>query len=111
MAALLTNAHCTVTLCHSRTRDLAEKVSRADLIVSAVGRAGIVKSEWLKPGVIVVDVGMSRDEEGHWFGDVEAEGAQRIASAMTPVPGGVGPMTVCMLIVQTLAAGRRRRQS
>jgi methylenetetrahydrofolate dehydrogenase (NADP+)/methenyltetrahydrofolate cyclohydrolase len=106
MAALLTAANCTVTLAHSRTRDLAHHVSRADIVVAAVGRAGFVKGEWLKPGATVIDVGINR-VDGALVGDVEFDSAASVAGAITPVPGGVGPMTIACLLRNTLVAAYR----
>jgi methylenetetrahydrofolate dehydrogenase (NADP+)/methenyltetrahydrofolate cyclohydrolase len=106
MAALLTAANCTVTLAHSRTRDLAHHVSRADIVVAAVGRAGFVKGEWLKPGATVIDVGINR-VEGTLVGDVAFDSAASVAGAITPVPGGVGPMTIACLLRNTLVAAYR----
>lgn len=107
MAALLTAASATVTLAHSRTRDLPGHVSRADIVVAAVGRAGFVKGEWLKPGATVIDVGINRTDNG-LTGDVEFESAASVAGAITPVPGGVGPMTIACLLRNTLVAAHRR---
>lgn len=106
MAALLTAASCTVTLTHSRTRDLPGHVSRADIVVAAVGRAGFVKGEWLKPGATVIDVGINR-VDGALTGDVEFDSAASVAGAITPVPGGVGPMTIACLLRNTLVAAHR----
>ena len=106
MAALLTAANCTVTLAHSRTRDLAHHVARADIVVAAVGRPGFVKGEWLKPGATVIDVGINR-VEGALVGDVEFDSAASVAGAITPVPGGVGPMTIACLLRNTLVAAYR----
>jgi methylenetetrahydrofolate dehydrogenase (NADP+)/methenyltetrahydrofolate cyclohydrolase len=106
MAALLTAANCTVTLAHSRTRDLAHHVSRADIVVAAVGRAGFVKGEWLKPGATVIDVGINR-VDGALVGDVEFDSAASVAGAITPVPGGVGPMTIACLLRNALVAAYR----
>lgn len=107
MAALLTAASATVTLAHSRTRDLPGHVSRADIVVAAVGRAGFVKGEWLKPGATVIDVGINRTDNG-LTGDVEFDSAASVAGAITPVPGGVGPMTIACLLRNTLVAAHRR---
>ncbi|WP_423606714.1 bifunctional methylenetetrahydrofolate dehydrogenase/methenyltetrahydrofolate cyclohydrolase FolD [Sphingomonas sp. MS122] len=107
MAALLTQASCTVTLAHSRTRDLPGHVARADIVVAAVGRAGFVKGEWLKPGATVIDVGINR-VDGALTGDVEFDSAASVAGAITPVPGGVGPMTIACLLRNTLVAAHRR---
>ena len=106
MAALLTAANCTVTLAHSHTRDLAHHVSRADIVVAAVGRAGFVKGEWLKPGATVIDVGINR-VDGALVGDVAFDSAASVAGAITPVPGGVGPMTIACLLRNTLVAAYR----
>jgi methylenetetrahydrofolate dehydrogenase (NADP+) / methenyltetrahydrofolate cyclohydrolase len=106
MAALLTQASCTVTLAHSRTRDLPGHVARADIVVAAVGRAGFVKGEWLKPGATVIDVGINR-VGGALTGDVEFDSAASVAGAITPVPGGVGPMTIACLLRNTLVAAHR----
>lgn len=106
MAALLTAANCTVTLAHSRTRDLAQHVARADIVVAAVGRAGFVKGEWIKPGATVIDVGINR-VDGALVGDVDFDGAASVAGALTPVPGGVGPMTIACLLRNTLVAAYR----
>lgn len=107
MAALLTAASCTVTLAHSRTRDLPGHVARADIVVAAVGRPNFVKGEWLKPGATVIDVGINR-VDGALVGDVEFDSAASVASAITPVPGGVGPMTIACLLRNTLVAAHRR---
>ncbi len=106
VAVLLLERHATVTLCHSRTRDLAGEVGRADVLVAAVGRAAIIKGEWIKEGAVVIDVGMNRPEDGKLCGDVETEAAAERASLITPVPGGVGPMTIAMLLKNTLEAAR-----
>lgn len=108
MAFLLANADATVVLCHSRTRDLADEVRRADIVVAAVGRAELVRGEWIKPGAVVLDVGMNRNADGKLVGDVEFAAAAERARAITPVPGGVGPMTVACLLENTVAAARRR---
>ena len=109
MAALLTAANCTVTLAHSRTRDLASHVARADIVVAAVGRAGFVRGEWLKPGATVIDVGINR-VDGALVGDVEFDSAASVAGAITPVPGGVGPMTIACLLRNTLVAAHRHAE-
>jgi methylenetetrahydrofolate dehydrogenase (NADP+)/methenyltetrahydrofolate cyclohydrolase len=110
MAQLLTtrDVTVTVTIAHSRTKNLAELVSRAEVLVSATGRAGLVKGEWIRPGAVVIDVGTNRNDQGKLCGDVDFEAARERASFITPVPGGVGPMTVVMLAVNTLAAARAR---
>jgi methylenetetrahydrofolate dehydrogenase (NADP+) / methenyltetrahydrofolate cyclohydrolase len=104
MAMLLTNASATVTVCHSQTRDLAGEVARADVVVAAIGRARAIRGEWIKPGAVVIDVGMNRDDRGKLCGDVDYAGAVERAAAITPVPGGVGPMTIACLLENTLAA-------
>ena len=108
MAALLLNADATVTTCHSRTRELAAVVARADLVVAAVGRAEMIRGDWIKPGAVVIDVGINRTPEGKLLGDVEFAAASARASAITPVPGGVGPMTIAMLLANTIAAAQVR---
>ncbi|UYY57601.1 bifunctional methylenetetrahydrofolate dehydrogenase/methenyltetrahydrofolate cyclohydrolase FolD [Sphingomonas sp. S2-65] len=106
MAALLTQASCTVTVAHSRTRDLAGHVRRADIVVAAVGRATFVSGDWIKPGATVIDVGINR-VDGKLTGDVDFAGAMEVASGVTPVPGGVGPMTIACLLRNTLVAAHR----
>ena len=106
MALLLMAANCTVTVCHSKTRDLLQHTRRADILVAAVGRAGFVTPDMVKPGAVVLDVGINR-VDGKVCGDVAPEVAE-VASAMTPVPGGVGPMTIAMLLENTLEAAERR---
>ncbi|MEQ1550318.1 bifunctional methylenetetrahydrofolate dehydrogenase/methenyltetrahydrofolate cyclohydrolase FolD [Sphingorhabdus sp.] len=114
MAQLLLAENCTVTIAHSRTRDLKERVQQADIVVAAVGRAEMVKGDWLKPGAVVIDVGINRLEpavgetKGRLVGDVDYESALELASAITPVPGGVGPMTIACLLRNTLVAAHRR---
>ena len=109
VAHLLLQRNATVTICHSRTRDLPALTRAADVLVVAVGRDRMVKPDWIKPGAAVVDVGMNRSEEG-LFGDVDPAGME-VAGAMTPVPGGVGPMTIAMLLRNTVQAARFRRGS
>ena len=99
----------TVTLAHSRTRDLAEVCRSADVIVAAVGRIGLITADMVRPGAVVIDVGTNRDEDGKLVGDVDFDGVAEVAGAITPVPGGVGPMTVTMLLQNTLEAARGRR--
>ncbi|MGF7147224.1 methylenetetrahydrofolate dehydrogenase (NADP+)/methenyltetrahydrofolate cyclohydrolase [Sphingomonas zeicaulis] len=106
MAALLTKESCTVTVAHSRTRDLPDVVRRADIVVAAVGRAGMIKGEWIKPGATVIDVGINR-VDGKLVGDVDFASAAAVAGAITPVPGGVGPMTIAVLLRNTLVAAHR----
>ena len=117
MAQLLLGESCTVTIAHSRTRDLAEVVGRADVLVAAVGRPEMIRGEWIKPGALVIDVGINRvpaeglDAKGQLktrlVGDVDYKGALGRAGAITPVPGGVGPMTIAMLMANTLTAAER----
>lgn len=104
MALLLTNASATVTVCHSQTRDLAAEVAGADVLVAAIGKPRAIRGEWVKPGAVVIDVGMNRGDDGKLCGDVDYAGARERASAITPVPGGVGPMTIAMLLENTLMA-------
>lgn len=107
MAQLLIAESCTVTVAHSRTRDLAGIVARADIVVAAVGRAEMIRGEWIKPGATVIDVGINRTEAG-LVGDVDFAGAMSVAAAVTPVPGGVGPMTIACLLRNTLISAHRR---
>lgn len=100
--------HATVTLCHSRTRDLADKVARADVVIAAVGVPEMIKGAWIKPGAVVIDVGVNRVGEKKLVGDVEFEAARTRASLITPVPGGVGPMTITMLLYNTVEGAKRR---
>ena len=106
MGMLLLHENGTVTICHSRTKDLAEVTRRADVLVAAVGKAKFVTADMVKPGVAVIDVGMNRDENGKLCGDVDYDAVAPICSAITPVPGGVGPMTIAMLMRNTLTAAR-----
>jgi methylenetetrahydrofolate dehydrogenase (NADP+)/methenyltetrahydrofolate cyclohydrolase len=108
VAFLLLERHATVTLCHSRTRDLADEVARADVLVAAIGRAHHIEGAWVKRGSVVIDVGINRTEEGKLVGDVEYAAAAERAAMITPVPGGVGPMTIAMLLSNTLTAATRR---
>ncbi|MBV9931574.1 MAG: bifunctional methylenetetrahydrofolate dehydrogenase/methenyltetrahydrofolate cyclohydrolase FolD [Alphaproteobacteria bacterium] len=112
MAQLLLRENCTVTLAHSRTRDLAAVVRRADILVAAVGRPELIRGDWLKPGATVIDVGMNRltdaDGKTKLLGDVAFAEAREVAAAITPVPGGVGPMTIAVLLRNTLAAACAR---
>lgn len=113
MAQLLLDANATVTIAHSRTKDLPSVVKRADIVVAAVGRAEMVKADWLKPGATVIDVGINRlapadgESKGRLVGDVDFEGAKKVAGAITPVPGGVGPMTIAVLLRNTLVAAHQ----
>lgn len=106
MAQLLLAENCTVTHCHSKTRDLPALCRQADIVVAAVGRAGMVKGNWIKPGAIVIDVGINRIAEKKVVGDVAYDEALNVAGAITPVPGGVGPMTIACLLANTLKAAR-----
>jgi methylenetetrahydrofolate dehydrogenase (NADP+)/methenyltetrahydrofolate cyclohydrolase len=106
-ALMLLAAGATVTVCHSRTRDLAAHTRRADVLVAAVGRAGLVTADMVKPGATVIDVGMNRGADGRLCGDVDFAGVSEVAGAITPVPGGVGPMTRAMLLVNTIEAAER----
>ena len=108
MAMLLLHANGTVTVCHSRTQNLAEICREADILVVAIGRADFVGADMVKPGAVVIDVGMNRREDGKLTGDVDFAAVEPIASAITPVPGGVGPMTITMLLKNTLTAARKR---
>ncbi len=104
MAMLLLHANGTVTICHSRTKNLAEVTREADILVVAIGKAKFVTGDMIKPGAVVIDVGMNRDENGKLCGDVDFESAEKVAGAITPVPGGVGPMTITTLLENTLRA-------
>jgi methylenetetrahydrofolate dehydrogenase (NADP+)/methenyltetrahydrofolate cyclohydrolase len=106
MAQLLLQADATVTVCHSRTQDLAAVCRRADILIAAVGRAEMVRADWVKPGAVVIDVGMNRTQEKGLVGDVAFEEVAEVARAVTPVPGGVGPMTIACLLRNTLRAAR-----
>jgi methylenetetrahydrofolate dehydrogenase (NADP+) / methenyltetrahydrofolate cyclohydrolase len=108
MASLLLKQHCTVTIAHSRTEDLAAVCKSADILVAAVGRPKMINASHVKPGAIVIDVGINRGEDGKLCGDVDLEAVRGIAGHITPVPGGVGPMTIALLMKNTLAAARRQ---
>ncbi|MES2055566.1 MAG: bifunctional methylenetetrahydrofolate dehydrogenase/methenyltetrahydrofolate cyclohydrolase FolD [Pseudomonadota bacterium] len=109
MAQLLLGESCTVTIAHSKTRDLSSVVHRADIVVAAVGRPRMIKGEWIKPGATVIDVGINRTADG-LVGDVDFAGAASVAGAITPVPGGVGPMTIACLLRNTLVSAHRRER-
>jgi methylenetetrahydrofolate dehydrogenase (NADP+)/methenyltetrahydrofolate cyclohydrolase len=109
MAMELLLANATVTICNSRTRDVAAEVARADIVVAGVGIPEFVKGDWIEPGAVVIDVGINRLPDGRLVGDVEYAAAAQRAQAITPVPGGVGPMTIAMLLHNTLRAARDRR--
>ncbi|MBO8142771.1 MAG: bifunctional methylenetetrahydrofolate dehydrogenase/methenyltetrahydrofolate cyclohydrolase FolD [Firmicutes bacterium] len=108
VAALLLAAHATVTICHSRTRELPAVCREADILVAAAGRPRLVRGEWIRPGAVVIDVGVNRLPDGTIAGDVDFESASRVAGHITPVPGGVGPMTIAMLLANTVKAARWR---
>ncbi len=110
VALMLLARHATVTICHSRTPQLRDEVSRGDILVVAVGKAGLVRGDWIKPGAVVIDVGSNRLPTGKFAGDVEFESAKERASYISPVPGGVGPMTICMLLYNTLRAAKESLQ-
>jgi methylenetetrahydrofolate dehydrogenase (NADP+)/methenyltetrahydrofolate cyclohydrolase len=109
MAMLLSNANATVTICHSRTRDLAGEVGRADIVVAALGKLHAIEGRWIKEGAVVIDVGINRKPDGKLGGDVEFDTAKERASAITPVPGGVGPMTIASLLANTALSAKLRR--
>jgi methylenetetrahydrofolate dehydrogenase (NADP+)/methenyltetrahydrofolate cyclohydrolase len=109
LALLLLERHATVTLCHSRTADLAAEVGRGDIVIAAAGQAGLVRGAWIRPGAVVIDVGMNRGADGKLCGDVEFAVARERAAYITPVPGGVGPLTVAMLLANTATAAERAR--
>lgn len=106
MAMLLLEASGTVTVCHSRTRDLSQVCRRADILISAAGVPGLIRADMIKPGAVVIDVGINRLPDGRLCGDVDFEGVAAVASYITPVPGGVGPMTITMLLQNTLTAAK-----
>ncbi len=107
VAVMLLGENATVTLCHSKTAGLAEKIAEADIVVAAIGRAEMIKGEWIKEGATVIDVGMNRNADGRLCGDVEYGEALKRAAHITPVPGGVGPMTIAMLLKNTVTAARK----
>ncbi len=108
-ALLLLARNATDTICHSRTVDLAARVAEADIVVAAIGKAGLVRGDWIKPGAVVIDVGTNRGPDGKFCGDVEFAVASQRAAAISPVPGGVGPMTIAFLMKNTVVAARARR--
>jgi methylenetetrahydrofolate dehydrogenase (NADP+)/methenyltetrahydrofolate cyclohydrolase len=108
VAALLLGRHATVTIAHSKSRDLPAICREADVLVAAVGRAKLITGDWIKPGAAVIDVGMNRDQDGKLCGDVDFASAEKVAGCITPVPGGVGPMTIAFLLDNTLTAARAR---
>ena len=109
ISLLLANANATVTMCHSKTRDLADEVRRADIVVAAIGRQELVRGDWIREGAVVLDVGINRTADGKLIGDVEFAAAAERARAITPVPGGVGPMTIACLLENTVEAATSRR--
>ncbi len=111
MALLLLQKNATVTICHSATRDLKAMTLQADVIVAAVGKRNVLTADMVKPGAVVIDVGMNRNDQGKLCGDVDFEGVRQVAGYITPVPGGVGPMTITMLLFNTLEAAERSLMS
>ena len=107
MALMLLQQNATVTICHSATADLKTHTLQADVIVAAVGKRKVLTADMVKPGAVVIDVGMNRDDQGKLCGDVDFESVSQVASYITPVPGGVGPMTITMLLVNTLESAER----
>jgi len=110
VALMLLARHATVTICHSRTLHLKDEVGRADILVAAIGKAGLIRGDWIKPGAVVIDVGVNRLPSGKLAGDVDFESARERAAWISPVPGGVGPMTICMLLFNTLRAAKESLQ-
>ncbi len=110
LAQLLLDAQCTVTLAHSHTKNLAQLTQTADILIAATGKAGLITAEHVKKGAVVIDVGISRTEDGKIAGDVLAEQVKGIASALTPVPGGVGPMTITMLLHNVIQIAKKKKQ-
>jgi methylenetetrahydrofolate dehydrogenase (NADP+)/methenyltetrahydrofolate cyclohydrolase len=106
VSMLLLHRHATVTICHSRTKPLGEVTRRADILVAAIGRADFITADMVKEGAVVIDVGINRRDDGKLTGDVDFEGVSQKASYITPVPGGVGPMTIAMLLWNTLESAR-----
>ncbi len=111
VALMCISRHATVTICHSRTKDLPDVVRRADVVIAAVGKPEMIKGDWIKPGAVVIDVGINRVGEKKLVGDVEYAAAAEKASAITPVPGGVGPMTIAMLLQNTLESAMKKAQT
>jgi methylenetetrahydrofolate dehydrogenase (NADP+)/methenyltetrahydrofolate cyclohydrolase len=107
MAMMLLARNATVTICHSATQDLGALTRQADVIVAAVGKRNVLTADMVKPGAVVIDVGMNRNDEGKLCGDVDFDGVKEVAGWITPVPGGVGPMTITMLLVNTIEAAER----
>jgi methylenetetrahydrofolate dehydrogenase (NADP+)/methenyltetrahydrofolate cyclohydrolase len=107
MALLLLQANASVTICHSATNDIGHHTRQADVVVAAVGRRNVLRADMVKPGAVVIDVGMNRNDEGKLCGDVDFDAVRQVAGFITPVPGGVGPMTITMLLVNTIEAAER----
>jgi methylenetetrahydrofolate dehydrogenase (NADP+)/methenyltetrahydrofolate cyclohydrolase len=107
MAMMLLQANATVTVCHSATPDLAHHTRQADIVVAAVGKRNVLTADMVKPGAVIIDVGMNRNDDGKLCGDVDFDGVAKVAGWITPVPGGVGPMTRAMLLVNTIEAAER----
>ena len=110
MALLGLNHGATVTVCHSRTKDLAKVAKRADILISAVGKAGLITKDFVKEGAVVIDVGINRNEAGKLWGDALFDEVAPLTSAITPVPGGVGPMTIAMLLAQTVKNAKSKKE-
>jgi methylenetetrahydrofolate dehydrogenase (NADP+)/methenyltetrahydrofolate cyclohydrolase len=110
VAQLALERNATVTICHSRTRDLAHVVGEADVLIAAVGRPRLIQGGWIRPGAVVLDVGINRSEDGKLVGDVDFDSASERAAAITPVPGGIGPMTIAMLLANTVQAAARQTE-
>ena len=110
VAQLLLRENCTVTVCHSRTANISHVCREADIVVAAVGKPRLVKADWVKPGAIVIDVGINRTDDGKIVGDVDFDGVSKVAGHITPVPGGVGPMTIACLLGNTVAAACRQHE-
>jgi methylenetetrahydrofolate dehydrogenase (NADP+)/methenyltetrahydrofolate cyclohydrolase len=108
ISLLLLKENATVTICHSKTKDLQKELIEADVVIAAIGRPKFIKADLLKQGAVVIDVGINRDENGKLCGDVDYEVCKEVASAMTPVPGGVGPMTIAMLMVNCIQAAMKQ---
>ncbi|OGP31018.1 MAG: hypothetical protein A2073_07435 [Deltaproteobacteria bacterium GWC2_42_11] len=109
-AIMLLQRNATVTICHSKTKDLPHITRQADILIAAVGKPKMVKGDWIKQGAVVIDVGVNRLENGTLVGDVDFEEAKAVSSAITPMPGGVGPMTIAMLLNNTIDAAKRQQQ-
>lgn len=108
VAIMLMQKNATVTICHSKTKDISSQIARADILVAAIGKEKFIKGDWVKPGAVVIDVGINRLPDGKIVGDVDFEGASGQARAITPVPGGVGPMTIAMLLSNTVESAKRK---